>query len=351
MRFHALAQECKSHNLTPLFIFGADYIPADLSESLYDKIILPKISFNHAISEFERGDLKTLHSQVVNYLLECYLPEYFVESHVSSILSDFNIFKQKKGRKIKRVAVLRDIVGSPRKIEEFNSGPEKFLDSLKHQFSAILIAGMQSKFDVIKEYSFPETIQSKMSYIGYILNPFIKQELAEIYDVVISFGSGQNRESHIQFVINRLMPVLDALNVSVCIFKGKYNMDHFSKCIYKSPKINIVDFSDRNSFLSTVSACKVCVLSGGYNTMMEAISLSKQILLIRDGINTEIETRGESLSNYFASINMDEDFSNKKLDSVVTCLLEKNENYVNDFDFAGIKNFFKVISSDSYGTR
>ena len=340
MRLHNIIKECKKNNLTPLFICGAQYIPVDIANSEYDKIILPKMSFNHFTNKFDNIEYMNIYQSLIEELLVKWQPDYFVYTHIHDKLKLLESINTKSWNNTKRILLLRDIIRSPEKLlksRDVNDWIQKL-----YFFDNIFIAGCQEIFDFTKNYSLPIEFNQKIKYIGYITNTFKFQSINNKYDIVISFGSGQHRDFHMKFVVKYLIPFFEKTQYSVIIVKGKYHQDIFENTNQKSNTIKIIDFIDRDTYLSFVSNSKLNIISGGYNSLVESLTIASKTLVLVQNELSEIVTRNKILNNLYIDVKKDFNYLDLK-DIIDGAIQEKRIPIQSKMKIDGTNNFFKHL--------
>ncbi len=190
----------------------------------------------------------------------------------------------------KLVLLLRDILDSPEvTIAEWQS--RNYHQAIDLFYDQVLVVGMQSVFDVTKEYQFPLSTSAKVRFCGYIRKEsglksreVIRQQLQvkpQEKLVLVTPGGGEDGYNLVKTYLGGLMHLSQANVKSLIVCgpempaQGKQNLYQAAQ---KYPHVQIGDFTD--DLISYMDAADAIVAMGGYNTITEILSLGKRAVVV-----------------------------------------------------------------------
>jgi predicted glycosyltransferase len=227
----------------------------------------------------------------------------------------------KKGylpHKCRRVLCWRDIpIASKIFRSRGKNWRSEFVSTLKYHYDDIIVFGEKRFLNVAKHFELPDELNNKISYVGYLCGKLPKSDQKEDNKAVVSVGGGENRE----FAMDVIPKIVDALNIKgyfVDIFGGFYRKiedDMFGS------RVRVNEYTDRYSYLDSVSSAQILVTAGGYNSVVEGLTIGTPQIIIcpykDDRGRTEFGTRAEILQEFGLINKVNPEMSRGKLKDVI----------------------------------
>ena len=214
-----------------------------------------------------------------------------LHGELSATLSDLQINRPSS----KCILLLRDILDKPEKIvSEWIR--QRYYATIEAHYDQILVVGMQSVFDLVCEYKLPPSAACKVRYCGYIRKPLVAQEqvtpiaLERSGDsteapterrVVVTPGGGEDGYSLVSHYLSGLKALAKPTFHS-CIVCGPEmpadRQQQLKQLATSCQKVTFQSFTSQS--LRYLQSADVVVSMGGYNTLSEALSFHKPVVVI-----------------------------------------------------------------------
>ncbi|MDJ0902916.1 MAG: glycosyltransferase [Xenococcus sp. MO_188.B8] len=191
----------------------------------------------------------------------------------------------------KVVLLLRDILDSPEKtIAEWQQ--KRYYEGIKSYYDKALVVGMQSIFDLTREYQFPDYVSEKVKFCGYLRREsgaktpdIVRQELQIETDeklVLVTPGGGADGYNLVKNYLLGLAQLDSATKIKSLIISGPEmplsQQQEFIQIACQNNSIQFMEFSD--DLNSYITAADVVVSMAGYNTVCEILSLNKKAVVV-----------------------------------------------------------------------
>lgn len=197
--------------------------------------------------------------------------------------------------KSKCVLLLRDILDTPKKtIDEWCR--RGYYRAIRAYYDQVLIVGMQTVFDLVKEYRLPPSIAREVHYCGYIRKQPDSRKRADVRSqlgiepaerlVLVTPGGGEDGYS----LLYNYLQGLKELRKSVD------NHETFRSLILCGPEMpleqcvklqrlamgcpSVIFQNFTNDMLSYLKAANAVVSMSGYNTLTEILALGKRTVVV-----------------------------------------------------------------------
>lgn len=305
MRFHHIAEELEKTGLRTLFVFGADKLPNGIEDHNYIRVVLPRCKFNRATMTVERSQIFPLYEDFLKTCIDRLGPKFFITSHFTGIQDELlpSLKYMETLGNIYRILAWRDVPSSPAVIEEWKSdGLEEIIARF---YDSVLILGEREIWDISKYCTFTAPIDQKIKYLGYVVPPYLpsRKKVRTRKEAVVSFGGGENRTNLIDEPLPKIIAACSELGLTVCIFVGMYWSEEVVKKISRlaCENVLITPFVDHTKYLEQVASSEIVFVSGGYNSVFEALAIGVPTVVVEDispsFILAEITTRSRALLN------------------------------------------------------
>ncbi|MGV0956804.1 glycosyltransferase family protein [Empedobacter falsenii] len=267
--------------------------------------------------------------QIISKTLERIVPDVIITEHFPFGF----LFKEEALSYISNAKTINQnvkVVASVREVIENNNGsPNDYIsiEILNKEYDLLLIHGDENIIH-IKE-SFPLINQLKINHVhtGYIvqhIESFSRNN--EHYDILVSVGAGRLGSELLQKVIDSYN-FLNKNEFKLTLFTGVFQENkHLLETEWND--IEVLEFN-RELYISKLASCDVVISLGGYNSMIEAISLNKKLLVYNRefaGDNLEQDIRIST----FNKLNLLDSFSlestPKQLAIKIIEIVNKNNN-------------------------
>ncbi|MEM9006838.1 MAG: glycosyltransferase [Cyanobacteria bacterium P01_F01_bin.86] len=193
--------------------------------------------------------------------------------------------------KTKRVLLLRDILDTPEKTIADWQKLGCYKDMQAH-YDQVLVVGMQTIFDVAKEYQFPLPIAPKIRYCGYIRKQPGEHSRATLRQtlgiqatdrlVLVTPGGGEDGYELVNTYLQGLKQAASNkawYSLILCgpEMPGEQQLQ-LQQLAAICPRVTLHSFTD--DLLSYLAAADAVVAMGGYNTLTEILTLGKRAVVV-----------------------------------------------------------------------
>lgn len=229
----------------------------------------------------------------------------------------------------KIISSIRDIV------ESYQGGLQDELtcEILNNHYDALLIHGDERIIPLERTFPKKENIYIPMYYTGYVVRNIDCNNLYNIdmaVDIiVVSIGGGATGKELQEKTILAHLELKKCYNHRLIIFLGSYQPNIY-RDLPDSVEVHPFSQSKYDAYLRCAS---LLVCMGGYNTVLEAISLNKQILVYQKSFSNNNEEQACRIKE-FDHLNLLSILYVDDLDSetLVKKILDKVMNYQDDMD-------------------
>ena len=205
-----------------------------------------------------------------------------------------------------RVLVLRDILDEP-EITRKAWKRGDYYKLLRDSFDRILVVGERHVFDVAEAYGLDSELQRKLRYCGYMhiaAPPRSREEILRdrgldpsMKTVLVSVGGGEDGAR----VLDAYLDAVDLRQAtwqSVIVSGPELPEQDFWRVRQRARKhANVYLSRFRDDILSMMKACDLTVSMAGYNTLCEALSMGKPIVVVpRAGPTREQRLRAQLMA-------------------------------------------------------
>ena len=254
-------------------------------------------------------DFAKLRGQTIWATLKVFKPDLLIVDNVPKGTNGElkrTLKKLKKRGQTRCVLGLRDILDSPEQTKQ-QWQKQKNAEAVERFYDAIWIYGDKQVFDVVNSYEFSESIAKKVSYLGYFdqrvrLNHSPSKEFSKEVSipnspiVLCQVGGGQDGAALAEAFMQTSLPN----GWAGVLITGPFMPADFKKRLQmlatKRSNIQVLEFISEPTHL--LKCAERVISMGGYNTVMEALSFEKPLLVVpRVKPRLEQLVRAERLQN------------------------------------------------------
>lgn len=245
---------------------------------------------------------------------------------------------------LKVVASVRDVIEN----NIGNPNDNLTIKILNESYDLLLIHGDKNIISIKDSFPLFNKIKINIKHTGYIV-----QELTTCFNknekinILVSIGAGRLGSE-------LLVKVLESYSL---LNKDKYNLTLFTGVFQENKEsilselnldnVEMYEF-DRNIYLSKLSVADLVISLGGYNSMMEAISLNKRILVYNRqflGANLEQDIRINTFKNLNLLESFTSDTSAVELSEMIVKITNIKDNKAVTINFSGALNSLTEIKN------
>ncbi|MBI5709812.1 MAG: glycosyltransferase [Candidatus Eisenbacteria bacterium] len=211
-----------------------------------------------------------------------------------------------RGARTRRVLGLRDVLDDPDGLRREWSR-EGLWEVIEEHYDAVWIYGDPEVFDTVREYAFPSAVAARSVYVGYLpryngLLPRGAVERELQLDgrrlIVVTAGGGEDGYPVFDHYLRELERVGGPAGALHCLVAGP-GMPEEQRASLRTravrPDVFFTDFSSHMT--SLFAAADVVVTMGGYNSVMEILSLRRRAVVVPRVVpRTEQLIRAERLA-------------------------------------------------------
>jgi predicted glycosyltransferase len=193
--------------------------------------------------------------------------------------------------KTKILLVLRDILDSSKKTTQ-TWREREYYSLVQDHFDGVAVLGQQHLFDVRTEYEFPENLQQKTWFCGYLAKEGPMRSRAEVRSEIgvsggdklalVTTGGGEDGYHVLENYLNGLAQEPGKRRLKTLIVTGPALAPDRARAIHGMAQahssVHVLDFSD--DMLSCCNAADVIVSVAGYNTVCEILTFRKQAVVV-----------------------------------------------------------------------
>lgn len=247
------------------------------------------------------AQFQSIRSDAIHSILQSFQPDCFIVDKVPrGTLGelDVSLAYLKQHTSCRCVLGLRDILDDPKQVHSEWAAAGNF-ETIRTYYDAVWIYGDPVVYNPEIEYGFPEDIREKMTYTGYLglQQVFQEEPESDLQDIdfpdgkdtpfaLCAVGGGKDGFSLAEAFVQSTFPAgLNGVLLTGPHMPPKERVRLNMLCKSR-PHIHILQFHQDPVRLYRKADRVVCM--GGYNTMMELLSLSKKPL-VAPRINPRIE--------------------------------------------------------------
>lgn len=283
--------------------------------------------------------------QIISETLERVVPDVIITEHFpfgflfkEEALSYISTAKT-INQNVKVVASVREV------IENSNGGPNDniSIEILNKEYNLLLIHGDENIININESFPLINKLKINHVHTGYIVQHLESlPQKNEQYNILVSIGAGRLGSELLQKVINSYN-FIDKNKFKLTLFTGVFQENKHLLDVRND--IELLEFN-RELYLSKLSSCDLLISLGGYNSMIEALSLNKKLLVYNrefaaNNLEQDIRIRTFKKLNLLDSFSFEitpEQLANKLLETA-------NDNYkkVIKINFQGASNSLNEI--------
>lgn len=231
--------------------------------------------------------LSALRGEVIKAGIEGFRPDLFVVDNVPlGALNELVPALEYMARSgsTRCVLGLRDIIDEPASVRRQWIERSNF-KAIRDFYDAVWIYGDPSVYDAMSEYGFPSEIGVKTRYTGYLnpatslSNPQPSQSLRDRGDFVLCLAGGGQDGLRLLSEFAKVKLPSGARGLMVTgPFMRESDRQELRHSVAGAGRISVRDFV--TDPLPLIRGAKAVIAMGGYNTVMELLSLEKQALVV-----------------------------------------------------------------------
>jgi predicted glycosyltransferase len=189
---------------------------------------------------------------------------------------------RRRGSQTKLVLGIRDILDEPERTRR-NLQSQRSFETIEEFYDEVWIYGLQSIFDTVREYGFPEQVASITHFCGYLKRPTASASRnGGPPHVLVTTGGGGDGQPMIEAYLEGLstLPRNIALKSTV-VFGPQMSLDSQTGLLERYGYLADVTFSEFEPDLTKLYAeADIVVSMAGYNTVCELLSFSRHAILV-----------------------------------------------------------------------
>ena len=147
-------------------------------------------------------------------------------------------------------------------------------------YDLVLIHGDPNFIQLRNTFPFEHLIKTKIKYTGYVVERLVDLSRSSSKSkIVVSVAAGRIGSELITFVQNAIPEITNQIDIDLFFFTGAFQKD----IITKNPEkdfINVLPFH-RTEYINQIQECDLLICLAGYNSIIEALSISKKLLVYR----------------------------------------------------------------------
>jgi len=247
-------------------------------------------------------DILKIRSQIIQDVAITFRPHVFLVDHMPhGALGELDQpLKELKAthKNTKIVLGLRDILGSNDVIHNMWVKEGAFA-AIEQFYDDICIYGNDNVFDLIKEYSFPESIARKSQYCGYVARDSNGEDaIEEVMKsdsqndeklLLITGGGGADASYFMDMFIDAFRSLGEDYNARAILSTGPFMQDDQIKALQsKAAGLKISIESNAEDSIEDLINADLVISMAGYNTVSELMHYRKNAIIIpRPGPSAE----------------------------------------------------------------
>lgn len=199
-------------------------------------------------------------------------------------------------------------------------------DILNSYYDLILVHGDPSIISLETTFPLVKNILPVIEYTGYVAEKLEVQKTEETKKLVlVSVAAGRIGSELITAVLDSSQDIIDSLNCEIVLFSGAFQKEI---CVddFENHYVQILPFS-RNQYLSKLQICDLLICLGGYNTIIEALSIQRSVLVYQKEFSSGNEEQLIRLK-MFEELGLVESITSKEISDGK--LLAKVMNFLNN---------------------
>ncbi len=329
---------------------GIEYLKLPSFTKLQDGSYIPK-NLKMSLSEFIE-----LRSELILATVKSFKPDVFlvdkeplgVGGELKSALS--HIKNHLEG--CITICGLRDILDDPESLAtEWRKRGSA--EALEEYYRSILVYGDQKIYDLGNQHQMNDSIQRKMKYVGYLLQPESliaekpKEDTWPSFEdsdkpfVLFTLGGGEDGAEYLHQIADSLHR-LSENDLNAVVVTGPFlpNSDYaaFYAKVYQLGNVRCMKFSSNMKEL--ITKANLIVSMGGYNTFCEIVSMGKRPLILpRVRPRKEQLIRAQIFNNLGVCDYIDPDvLSGEVLSNRIIELLSERRQPMTHFNVNGLEN-------------
>ncbi|WP_296807400.1 glycosyltransferase [Thiocapsa sp.] len=317
-RNQLIAQSLAASSLNPgiLTIAGVHEAGLFAMPPGVDRLTLPAYRKDHGGGYAPRSlrlgteALTALRARVMGAALESFEPDLLIVDNVPrGALEELNpVLERLKARgRTRCVLGLRDVLDTPARVRtEWRRRMN--ISAIREYYDAVWIYGDQAVYDATREYALPPDIAKKTRFTGYLdpavrlgradceSHPSLPERFAEQPFTLCVVGGGQDGRAIGEAFLQAQLPRGELGVLVTGPFLPPEEQRRIADLAADNPRVSILGLV--NEPMRLMQRASRVIAMGGYNSVMEILSLGKPALLVpRDRPRLEQRIRAERLRN------------------------------------------------------
>lgn len=267
------------------------------------------------------------------------------------------LFQSEVVKLIKQVKIINHnskIICSVRDIIESSSGGANDIKTCKllnDLYDCVLVHGDSNHVDLSKSFPKIHLIEKPIYHTGYIVRPIPPIKTREnTPTILVSVAAGRIGAELLQAFINTHRALLKKLKHKLVLYSGAFQKDfqiqQDSLILLQSKNISIRTFNS-NDYLKSLSQSTLVISLGGYNSVLEAISANKKLLIYQrqfENGNQEQNLRIKLFEERgYLDFLTENDLTSENLPILILKKLKKLEKEQIMLNFNGAKNSLEIL--------
>jgi len=287
---HSLVEDF--HGLNVLIISGSTIAGAFDYRARVDFVKIPSViklrngDYTSLDRHIDLNDTLKLRESIIRHTAETFRPDIFIvdkepmglRGEVQSTLDYL------KTQKTKLVLGLREVMDAPHLLDSEWKHRE-VMQKIDAYFDSIWVYGPPDFYDPLTGLDVPETVQSKMDFVGFLQRNVPKAKRPNDHPkddyILVTTGGGGDGSDLIHDVIHAYQEDPSLTHKAVVVLGPYMPAGQREKLLVKGgkiPQIQVIEFD--NQMEKLVAGASAVVAMGGYNTFCEILSFDKPALIV-----------------------------------------------------------------------
>jgi len=296
----AIAEALVSCQLRPIILLlsGVREICAFNLPACVDSIVLPALykngdgSYRSRYLDVTLNELRLMRETIITAALETFVPDVLiVDKEPTGAIGELR--KPLEALRLhghtRCVLGLRDVLDEPLAVQKDWSLHNKH-EVIRRYYDAVWVYGDASVYNLVQEYRLPHDVAAMTCYTGYLgrfqsdaiekrEENFLKSVGLKLERLVIcTVGGGQDGERLAEAFMEIDLPPDTCGLLMTGPYMSSDTRQRLHTRISTRPSFRLIDFAPRPISLLQQADCIITM--GGYNTICEALSLGKRLLVV-----------------------------------------------------------------------
>lgn len=291
--------------------------------------------------------------QLIEKSVEEIIPDIVITEHFPfGLLFQSEVVKLIK--QVKKINHNSKIICSVRDIIESSNGGANDIKTCKllnDLYDCVLVHGDSNHVDLSKSFPKINLIEKPIYHTGYIVRPIPAIETKENTPIIlVSVAAGRIGAELLLAFINTHHALLKKVNHKLVLYSGAFQKDfqiqQDTLILLQSKNISIHTFNS-NEYIKSLSQSSLVISLGGYNSVLEAISANKKLLIYQRQFENGNEEQNLRIKLFeergYLDFLTENDLASENLPILILKKLKKLEKKQISLNFNGAKNSLEIL--------